>query len=56
MTEGEIARKIQIMQLELGASGPSFPPIVAFAENTAVPHHNPTDRTLHDGDAVLIDM
>lgn len=56
VTEGEIARKIQIMQLELGASGPSFPPIVAFAENTAVPHHNPTDRTLHDGDAVLLDM
>lgn len=56
MTEGEIARKIQIMQLELGADCPSFPPIVAFSENTAVPHHNPTARILDDGDAVLIDM
>ena len=28
--EEAIARKIQILQLELGASGPSFPPIVAF--------------------------
>ena len=30
VTEEEIARKIQIIQLELGATGPSFPPIVAF--------------------------
>jgi len=30
VTEQEVARKIQILQLELGASGPSFPPIVAF--------------------------
>lgn len=30
VTEEEIARRIQILQLELGANGPSFPPIVAF--------------------------
>lgn len=30
VTEIDIARRIQILQLELGASGPSFPPIVAF--------------------------
>jgi Xaa-Pro aminopeptidase len=30
VTEEETARRIQILQLELGASGPSFPPIVAF--------------------------
>ena len=30
VSEMEIARKIQIFQLENGASGPSFPPIVAF--------------------------
>jgi len=30
VTEEGIAQKIQILQLELGASGPSFPPIVAF--------------------------
>ncbi len=30
VTEEQIARRIQILQLELGASGPSFPPIVAF--------------------------
>ncbi len=56
MTEEEIARKIQILQLKLGADGPSFPPIVAFGENTAIPHHSPTERKLERDDAVLIDM
>lgn len=56
VTEEEIARRIQILQLELGASGPSFPPIVAFWENTAVPHHSPTEKHLHPGDVVLIDI
>ncbi len=30
VSEKEIARKILILELEQGASGPSFPPIVAF--------------------------
>lgn len=56
VTEEEIARKIQILQLELWASGPSFPPIVAFWENSAVPHHSPTERKLHPEDIILLDM
>jgi len=56
VTEAEIARKIQILQLELGASGPSFPPIVAFGEHSAIPHHEVTDRKLQSGDPVLLDM
>jgi Xaa-Pro aminopeptidase len=56
VTEEAIARRIQILQLELGASGPSFPPIVAFGENTAVPHHSPTLRKLQKDDVILIDM
>lgn len=56
MTEEALARKIQILQLELGATGPSFPPIVAFGENSAVPHHSPTERKLHAKDIVLLDM
>jgi len=55
-TEEAIARRIQILQLELGASGASFPPIVAFWENTAVPHHSPTSRKLQKDDVILIDM
>jgi Xaa-Pro aminopeptidase len=34
----------------------SFPPIVAFGENSSVPHHSPTTRTLKKGDFILIDM
>ncbi|MEI6711404.1 MAG: M24 family metallopeptidase [bacterium] len=56
VTEEAIARRIQILQLELGASGPSFPPIVAFGENTAIPHHSPTSRKLQKDDVILIDM
>jgi Xaa-Pro aminopeptidase len=55
VAEEEIARKIQILQLELWASGPSFPPIVAFGENSAVPHHSPTSRKLLPADIILID-
>lgn len=56
ITEKQIARKIQILQLELWASGPSFPPIVAFGENSAIPHHSPTERKLQPDDIILIDM
>lgn len=56
VTEEAIARKIQILQLELGASGPSFPPIVAFGEHSAIPHHSPTSRKLHPDDSILLDM
>ncbi len=56
VTEEAIARRIQILQLELGATGPSFPPIVAFGENSAIPHHSPTERKLQWDDVVLIDM
>jgi len=56
VTEDEIARKIQILQLELWASGPSFPPIVAFGENSAIPHHSPTSRKLLPTDTILVDM
>lgn len=56
VTEEEIARKIQIFQLELWFSGPSFPPIVAFGENSAIPHHSSTDRKLQKWEWILIDM
>lgn len=56
VSEREIARKIQILQLEQGADGPSFPPIVAFGENSAIPHHSPTERKLQTGDIVLLDI
>jgi Xaa-Pro dipeptidase len=56
MTEQEVALQIQILQLQSGGSGSSFPSIVAFGSHTAIPHHSPTKRTLQQSDIVLIDM
>jgi Xaa-Pro aminopeptidase len=41
---------------ELGAEDPSFPAIVAAAENSALPHHDSSDREIAAGEVVLIDM
>lgn len=56
MTEQEIAWKIQSIGHDLGAEEISFPPIVAFGPNSAIPHHQNTTRKLKKSDIVLIDM
>ena len=55
-SEASIAGTILSTMLELGAWGPSFPPIVAFHDHTAYPHHAPTPRLLGPQGAVLIDL
>ena len=39
-----------------GASGPSFPVIVASGRNAAMPHHSPTLKEIEEGDSVVVDM
>jgi len=56
VSEQEIASKIQIIGRELGAEDMSFDPIVAFAESSASPHHEPTSKKLKKNQVVLIDM
>lgn len=56
ITELEIGRKIQIIGLEEGAEAMSFDPIVAFAANSASPHHEPTNKKLAQNQVALIDM
>jgi len=34
----------------------AFPPIVASGENSVYPHFSPSDRKLHEGDLVVIDV
>jgi Xaa-Pro aminopeptidase len=41
---------------ELGAEDPSFPAIVAAAENSALPHHDSSEREVKAGEILLIDM
>lgn len=54
-TEREVAAKLIFEMQRLGAQGPSFPPIVASGPHGSLPHHDPTDRKLRDGEPVLID-
>src|SRR5918995_2822503 len=54
-TEREVARACEARIRELGAE-PSFPPIVATAENGALPHAEPGEREIGSGELVVFDM
>ncbi len=55
-TERTIARRLDSRMLELGADRVSFDTIVASGPHSAIPHHQPTDRPLREGDLLLIDF
>jgi Xaa-Pro aminopeptidase len=54
-TERDVARACEARLRELGAE-PSFPPIVATAENGALPHAEPGNREIDAGHLVVFDM
>ena len=54
--EKEVAKKFEIFCLEKGADSMSFDPIIAFGENSALPHYRAGERALQKGDIVLIDI
>ncbi len=55
-TEREIALRLDTTMRELGATGSSFPTIVASGPNAARPHHEPSDRQILAGEPIVIDM
>jgi Xaa-Pro dipeptidase len=55
-TERLLARRLEWLMLELGASAISFDTIVAGGPHSAIPHHSPTDRPLEAGDLLKIDF
>jgi Xaa-Pro aminopeptidase len=55
-TEREVMLAAHQRMLELGAEDPSFPAIVAAGENSALPHHDSSDRKIGAGEVLLIDM
>jgi Xaa-Pro aminopeptidase len=55
MTELDLAADLQHEMIRLGASGPSFPTIVAEGPNSSLPHAKPGKRQIGVGSAVLID-
>lgn len=56
MTERQLANQLDYWMKEHGASGASFPTIMASGENTAKPHATAGDRVIADGDVVTLDF
>lgn len=55
ISEKALAFKLEQALMESGNYGLSFPSIVAFSENSAIPHHQGGDRKLKPGDNILVD-
>jgi len=56
VSEKELAKEYELFCLKLGADKLSFEPIIAFGENSALPHHRASDRRLKQNEIVLIDV
>lgn len=56
MTEIEVADAIREALRELGSEGEAFPTIVASGPNAARPHHSPGQRSIVEGEPIIIDM
>ena len=56
MTELEGAERYLAIAKELGATGPSFEPLICFGANCAEPHHASDDTRLRKGDAIICDV
>lgn len=56
MTERQVASLLDRLMVDLGASGPSFPTIVACGPGAAQPHAVPSDRPVRAGEPLLIDF
>ncbi len=56
ITELEVKKKISRLFESHGANELAFPTIVAFGTNSALPHHQPSNKKLENNMVVLIDM
>ncbi len=55
VTEKQLVFMFEHAIRDNGNFGISFDTIIAFSENSAIPHHNPSERKLKKGDNILID-
>ena len=55
-TESEFAAELEFAMRRLGSTGASFETIVASGTNSALPHARPTQRTITEGDFVVVDF
>jgi len=56
VSERDAALELELAMRRAGADGLAFETIVAFGENAAEPHHEPTARDLRRGDIVKADF
>lgn len=56
MTEKEVAFEIEKFMISNGADGVAFDSVVAFGENSSMPHAMPTDRKVKKGDIIQFDI
>jgi Xaa-Pro dipeptidase len=56
VTEREVAWRLEAAIHAAGGDGPAFETIVAFGPHSAVPHHQPTERTLSASDFIKVDF
>lgn len=56
VSETQIALDLERLLREEGADGLAFDSIVAFGENAAEPHHEPSHRVLEEGDVIKLDF
>lgn len=56
ITEIKVKELLEKIMKEKGSEKPAFPTIVAFEENSALPHHQPTNKKLKNNMAILIDF
>jgi Xaa-Pro aminopeptidase len=55
-TEREVARRLENLMYDAGADALAFETIVASGPNSAVPHHQPTQRVIETGDLLKMDF
>lgn len=55
LTEKEVAADLEHQMRLLGATGCSFPPIIAVGARAALPHARPTEQKIGAADFVLVD-
>ncbi len=56
ISEEQVAMELEIFWKRHGACGSAFAPIIAFGENSSMPHYRSGARKLRNGDIVLIDI
>ncbi len=56
VSEMEVAAEVEYAMRKAGSSGTSFDTIIASGANSAFPHGSCTNRTIQDGDLVVVDL